>query len=307
MVYKRKLTKQFLETEYIYKQKTKAAIARKTGYTFKTIEKYLKKYGIPIDSLRRHKSRRKIMKLINKEYIEESYERYDLEVADTHNFIANGIVVHNCNGRWVFHNGEYYCGSRTEWKREYPTEVNPDETEAKMRTKNQENIEQGRLALSADELEIRIAQMRDRLSTEPERNLWWRALRATPALEEWLKAHPDVIVYGEVYGAVQNLRYGCTGNEVRIAVFDLLNEAKWVDVHAARLAAPELPWVPVLAHSMPYNFAEVAKLAEGQSLVSGANHIREGVVVKPLHERTHDSVGRAQLKVINPKYLEKDV
>lgn len=35
-------------------------------------------------------------KLISKEYIGES-EVYDIEVADNHNFVANGIVVHNCH------------------------------------------------------------------------------------------------------------------------------------------------------------------------------------------------------------------
>ena len=42
--------------------------------------------------------------------------KYDIETQN-HNFIANGIVIHNSNARFVFDGEKMYCGSRTEWKR----------------------------------------------------------------------------------------------------------------------------------------------------------------------------------------------
>jgi hypothetical protein len=39
------------------------------------------------------------MKLKSKRYLNEKYERWDLEVKDNHNFVAEGVVVHNSNAR----------------------------------------------------------------------------------------------------------------------------------------------------------------------------------------------------------------
>jgi hypothetical protein len=39
------------------------------------------------------------MKLKSKRYLNERYERWDLEVEDNHNFVAEGVVVHNSNAR----------------------------------------------------------------------------------------------------------------------------------------------------------------------------------------------------------------
>ncbi|HYX23057.1 MAG TPA: RNA ligase family protein, partial [Thermoanaerobaculia bacterium] len=57
---------------------------------------------------------------------------------------------------------------------------------------------------------------------ESDDNLWWRALRETQGLRDFLTAHPGVTVYGEVYGQVQDLRYGTKRGEVRFAAFDVL-------------------------------------------------------------------------------------
>ena len=66
-------------------------------------------------------------------------------------------------------------------------------------------------------------------------------------------------------------------------------------------------WVPLL-YKGPFDIEKLKALAEGQSLVSGANHIREGVVIK-LHteqpERTIRGLGRLQLKVVGMGYYAK--
>jgi TRAP-type mannitol/chloroaromatic compound transport system permease small subunit len=61
-----------------------------------------------------------------------------------------------------------------------------------------------------------------------------------------------------------------------------------------------LPWVPIVAE-MSYKFDEVIKLAEGNTLSQG-QHIREGVVISCIKERSDPKYGRAKLKVINPDF-----
>jgi RNA ligase (TIGR02306 family) len=136
-------------------------------------------------------------------------------------------------------------------------------------------------------------------------NLWWKALRACEPLKAFLIEHEDVTVYGEVYGQVQDLKYGAKPGEVRLAVFDLLRGGEWLDPHQARALAPNLPWVPTIAERMPFDLEAILALAEGPSLVPGANHVREGIVVKPLVDRSDPRVHRLNLKVVGNGYLER--
>ncbi len=139
---------------------------------------------------------------------------------------------------------------------------------------------------------------------EAESIVWWKAMRATPALEALCRAHEDVTVYGEVYGQVQDLKYGVESG-VRFIAFDVMKGTRWMHAEEAREFAPELPWVPVVAAGIGWDYAKVAALAEGPSLIQGANHVREGVVVKPMVERTDLEVGRVNLKIVGNGYMER--
>ncbi|HKV42632.1 MAG TPA: RNA ligase family protein [Blastocatellia bacterium] len=136
-------------------------------------------------------------------------------------------------------------------------------------------------------------------------NLWWKCLDQHPELEAFCRAHPGMTAYGEVYGSVQNLKYGAKPGELRLAIFDLLEGSGWIDPRAALAAAPDLPWVPLIAAEIPFDLEAVLALAEGNSVVPGANHVREGIVLKPMHERTDPEIGRVCLKVVSNAYLEK--
>ena len=46
------------------------------------------------------------MKLLRKELLSESYDRYDIEVADNHNFFVSGVAVHNCASRLNYDDGK---------------------------------------------------------------------------------------------------------------------------------------------------------------------------------------------------------
>lgn len=137
-------------------------------------------------------------------------------------------------------------------------------------------------------------------------NVWWRVLAATPAIEAWCRAHPDDVLYGEAYGAVQDLRYGCAPGEVRFAAFDILRRGEWVDARdiRAELAQYNVPLVPLIYHG-PYDAALIEALADGPSLIPGADHVREGVVVKPERERRDDHFGRVALKLVSAEYLSR--
>jgi len=133
--------------------------------------------------------------------------------------------------------------------------------------------------------------------------LWWKALAAHPEVEAFCRANPDCTVYGEVYGPVQDLKYGRSAPGV--VVFDILRGPAWMDPGAARIFAPYLPWVPMIPGITFDTFDELAKLAEGPSMMPGADHVREGVVVKPIEERYDQTIGRVCLKIVGNGYLER--
>lgn len=130
--------------------------------------------------------------------------------------------------------------------------------------------------------------------------IWWQALERCPWLGEWLRAHPKLVVYGEVFGQVQDLKYGRSGLDV--AVFDILEGSRWLDAGDARRLGYGLHWVPTLSET-EWRWPEIAQHAEGRSKL--ADHVREGCVVKPLIERTHQEIGRVQAKLIGNGYLER--
>lgn len=147
------------------------------------------------------------------------------------------------------------------------------------------------------------AGSRNEWKLDTEGNMYWVALRQCDALMSWLREHPGDVVYGEVFGKVQNLDYGRPGR-VDLVVFDIMRGCEWLPALPAREQSLSLPWVPTL-YQGAYDWDTIEALAEGPSLIAGANHIREGVVFKPLAERHDNSVGRVCLKVVGNGYLER--
>ena len=140
---------------------------------------------------------------------------------------------------------------------------------------------------------------------QDEKNLWWRALANHPEIAGFCKSYPEnMTLYGEVYGQVQNLKYGTMPGEVRFAAFDLLHGNEWINALDARRIGDGLPWVPIVDCG-PFDKTRLIELADGPSLIEGADHIREGIVVKPVQERTHPEVGRVCLKIVSSLYLER--
>lgn len=145
---------------------------------------------------------------------------------------------------------------------------------------------------------------RTRWKEESEKSIWWQALSFHPEVREFCEKNQNCVVYGEVYGQVQKgFDYGVPKGSVRIAVFDILRNGEWVNASDLRTLGPDLPWVPSVAGAQ-FDMDQLRALADGPSLIPGAENIREGIVVKPWEERNHPEVGRVNLKLISFDYLE---
>jgi len=204
-------------------------------------------------------------------YDVDAFRRYAADVFSQGEPVVVTEKIHGANARYVFQDGQIFCGSRTERKK----------------------------------------------------NMWWQALEATPTLRSFCEANPGVVVFGEVYGAVTDLPYGHKAGQVSFAAFDLLKDGQWVDAWPARnrLVEYKVPCVPLfneikdykmglfapewVAHEIPYDFDTLCEMAEGKSTLPGVDHVREGVVIKPVIERWHEKIGRVQLKIVGAGYLER--
>ncbi|KKN26707.1 hypothetical protein LCGC14_0871870 [marine sediment metagenome] len=138
---------------------------------------------------------------------------------------------------------------------------------------------------------------------EDEKNIWWKGLRQNPWIETWCKDHPGLVVYGEIFG-FQNLKYGAGQNDIFFRAFDILNHMNWLNYSESRIIGLGLEWVP-LVYKGPFNETLIREFAELDSLIPGAKHKREGIVVKPIKERQDPRCGRVQLKIVSNRYLAK--
>ena len=137
-------------------------------------------------------------------------------------------------------------------------------------------------------------------------SIYWQPM-ALPGIQDLLthlgEAHRQVILYREVFGSkVQSLAYGQVGT-LGFRAFDLLADGKYLDASDfdALCGRFGVPAVPVLYRG-PYALETVKALSEGATTL-GADHTHEGVVVRPVLERTDPKVGRVCLKYIGDPYL----
>lgn len=115
----------------------------------------------------------------------------------------------------------------------------------------------------------------------------------------------NIIVFGEIYGGgvQKGFKYG--HQEPSFRVFDISVNGEYVSHgevvnYTARM---ELEMVPILKGGAFSK--EDLKLADGQSTVENAGHIREGIVIKPITER-QEHMGRVILKYVSDDYLLKE-
>lgn len=157
---------------------------------------------------------------------------------------------------------------------------------------------------------------------EEDGNVYWRAARQY-RLEEWLRTFvsvtdwghfgpPDrIALYGEVFGeSIQDLHYGFKGSDLGYRAFDMkIDGVGWVNsemfymfVHGIRTVhGIHIDTAPVLYRG-PYDHELLTQTASGRSRVGG-NHLREGLVVRPLEEQRDGSGARKIAKFVSDAYL----
>ena len=135
-----------------------------------------------------------------------------------------------------------------------------------------------------------------RIKRKDETNLWWRAAKQY-SLAERLEPYSGIAIYGEVFGQVQDLKYGAAQGEIKLALFDAMDTRtrEYLNADAFFRLAERLclPTVPVLYRG-PWS-RSLLELAEGKSAIAG--HVREGFVVRPVEER-FEHMGRVILKMV---------
>jgi RNA ligase (TIGR02306 family) len=144
---------------------------------------------------------------------------------------------------------------------------------------------------------------------DPRCDWWWGALAQNPWIEDWCRANEDAILFGEVFGAVQDLTYGAKEGEYRFRAFDVFRDGRFVD--AERFAAQYITqgaedacasMVPLLYVGPLPDLATLEEMSRRDSVFGG---VSEGIVIKPLQERFDRSVGRVALKLVSDRYLER--
>jgi len=224
-----------------------------------------------------------------------NYPKYDVD-----SFLNYGRVVfsegepvivtekiHGENARFVCVANQLYAGSRNTWKREFPVcKYTPEELLEKI--KDPEKVTKV-------------------LNNQTTTNKWWKIYDSYPGLKVFCLQNAGYCVYGELYGSVKEMKYGCKPNENKFAAFDILGpEGTFLDYNNFKNICDtyNIPRVPELG-TFNYNMEHITSLTSGKSLVGGADHIREGIVVKPIKERWNDKLGRVCLKLVSIEYYEK--
>lgn len=195
--------------------------------------------------------------LVSYKYDVENLRRY-YDVIEAGEPVVITEKIHGASGRFTFHEGTMFCGSRNEWKREGV-------------------------------------------------GLPWRTLEQNPWIRTWCVANPSYVLYGEMYGQVQDLRYGTKAGELRFAAFDILYQGTWLERHEIpdRIKGDPINslWVPLWDEG-PFNLDEALAYAERDSCLC-PGQMSEGVVVRPVPNRYTHSLGRVQLKIISNRYMTK--
>jgi RNA ligase (TIGR02306 family) len=137
-------------------------------------------------------------------------------------------------------------------------------------------------------------------------NIYWRAIVQNPWIEAFCRLNPGVILYGEIFGSIQKgFNYGATkDNPYQFRAFDVFADGQFID-HDDALGGAKSDFLVPLLYRGPYSHVIAESFSTGPSVVPGANHMREGCVIKPIKERYQNHFGRLILKCVSFEYLEK--
>ncbi len=139
-------------------------------------------------------------------------------------------------------------------------------------------------------------------------NVYWRAAQQEAIFDKmaaYLAATnvTQAILFGEVLG-VQDLKYGFVNGALGFRAFDLYTADGFADYDdfVAFCTTYGVPQVPTLYRG-PFSKEVMLQHTVGQSTL--ASHLCEGVVIRPVHERDEQDVGRVVLKSVSGDYLTR--
>lgn len=143
-------------------------------------------------------------------------------------------------------------------------------------------------------------------------NEYSRAFQQNTEIERWIKDHPDLVLYGEVFGGSKKHGYGAQKGQKFFAAFAILNGQQWIDFDECQkmISGYNIPWAPVVYRGK-FDAQLFLKLAEEDSIwpTSPVGHLREGIVVLPAKERRDANLqacgSRVILKIVSNRHFEK--
>lgn len=137
-----------------------------------------------------------------------------------------------------------------------------------------------------------------------EGDLWWRCLEENLWIEKICREYAGYTIYGEVFGQVQDLKYGSKPGDVFFRCFDIMRpDMSFMDYDVAQNIVGVDNYVPVV-YKGPFDFEKLEELSRMNSVLAN-NQIAEGIVVRPVKERVDAHNGRVVLKLVSDKYLER--
>ena len=116
-----------------------------------------------------------------------------------------------------------------------------------------------------------------------------------------------VIIYGEIFGRVQDLKYG-RNNELAYRAFDIYVDGKFLDWEEVEKWCVEYKVdTPPLVYAGPFSEAAMKSSANQNTLLMPPDtaHMSEGVIIRPQKESKHPEIGRKILKFKSDAYEER--
>lgn len=197
----------------------------------------------------------------------EHYAHYVNAIKDEKVWVSEKL--HGTSSRFGIENGKFLVGSRNR-QLKYPLDEGQTITSTYIKVFERENIGQKLLQLQNEFPENKI-----------------------------------ISVYGEIVGpGIQGKMFKYGQDEPSFFLYDIKIDEKYLDYSDfLRLSTKyEIKTVPILAENI--SSEEAISMVDGKSTLD--NHIREGIVIKPMKEAFHRRLGRVALKIVSKEYLLKD-
>lgn len=121
-------------------------------------------------------------------------------------------------------------------------------------------------------------------------------------LRQLCERYPNLLFFGELYGDVQDLKYGHKSGEYSYVLFDAFDKVTGNYVNPTLLADFPQELLPYVFYVGPYDYDKIMATVDGPTMHmkgDGKPHVREGVSVQSLEDPS------VTLKVVSPDYLAR--